>query len=97
MSLTSVGVIERKNTITVDGFSSAKTLKGAINEMARLIAKKFDEEEGKALTVKTNDEAEDLLTIGNYSGDEFGIELQEFEYDPKLHYYIMVRIVKGGE
>lgn len=43
------GIIERPNTITIDGYSNAKTIKGAISEMGRYIKKHISESEGNAI------------------------------------------------
>lgn len=45
-----VGAIERPDTITVDGYSNAKTINGAISEFGRYIAKHFSESEGSNIT-----------------------------------------------
>jgi hypothetical protein len=44
-----IGVIERQKTMTVDGYSNAKTINGAIAEFGRYIMKHFSESEGSSL------------------------------------------------
>lgn len=44
-----VGVIDRPETMTIDGYSNAKTINGAITEFGRYIMKHFSESEGSAL------------------------------------------------
>lgn len=101
-----VGIIEREDTITVDGYSKAKTLKGALNDIGRFIENKLDEGEGKLLQVSNKEDAEEVLTIGNHSYSEYGIEVEEvgcatkvdeegniIEYS-EANFYVMVRFVK---
>ena len=47
--MTFVEATERENTITVDGYSSAKTMKGAIADLGRYIKKHIDKGEGESL------------------------------------------------
>lgn len=47
--MTFVGIIDRPNTITIDGYSNAKTIKGAIADMGRHIKKNISESEGNGI------------------------------------------------
>lgn len=44
-----VGAVDRPLTMTIDGYSNAKTINGAISEYGRYIMKHFSESEGSAL------------------------------------------------
>ena len=43
-----VEAIERENTITIDGFTSNKTLRGLIKDVSRAV-EKYDKDESKSL------------------------------------------------
>lgn len=96
-----VGVIERPITITVDGYSNAKTVNGAIAEFGRYIAKHFDEGEGKSLIEY---KSECVLEPDEYGGYFLTIEkvpcacklneeTEEMEYSDG-NYYLCMRFVK---
>lgn len=96
-----VGAIERSNTMTVDGYSNAKTINGAISEFGRYIAKHFDETEGSALVEyksecllnPINDE-DYLLTIEEVGcACNWNEETEEMEYADG-NYYLCMRFVK---
>ena len=45
--ITYAGIIEREKTIIIDGYSSAKTVKGAIADFGRYIKNTLMKEKGK--------------------------------------------------
>lgn len=101
-----IGIIEKENTITVDGYSKAKTLKGALNDLGRFVENNIDESEGRLLQVANKEEAEELIQIGNHSYSEYGIEVEEVGCATKVdeegniveyseaNFYVMLRFVK---
>jgi hypothetical protein len=100
--MTYVGVIERKETVTIDGYSNRKTLLGAIKEFGRWIAKNVNEAEGMSI-VKYGVEA--MLSAENSCGgyfleaeevscaSEWNEETEEMEYK-EGRWYLCCRIVK---
>jgi len=98
-----VDTIKRELTTTVDGYSNAKTIKGALNDMGRYIEKHLNTDEGKFLQVVNKEEAEEMLSIGNHSYSDWGIEVEEVSCGCKVdekgniieycdaNFYVMVR------
>ena len=101
-----INTIERPTTITVDGYSTAKTIKGALNDIGRYIEKNINDGEGRLLQVANKEEAYELLSIGNHDASNWGIEVEEVGCATKIdtdgnileyaeaNFYIMVRFVK---
>lgn len=101
--ITYAGIIERKNTITVDGYSSAKTVNGAIADFGRYIKKHISEVEGESM-IKYKEES--LLAAKNSDGGYFlevenvpcastiNEETDEVEYKDGYNFYLVCRIVK---
>lgn len=101
--MTYVGTIERENTITVDGYSSAKTLKGAIADFGRYIKKHIDKGEGESM-IEYKEES--LVAAKNSEGGYFlevedvpcastiNEETDEMEYKDGYNFYLVCRIVK---
>lgn len=96
-----VGVIERLETMTVDGYSNAKTIDGAIAEFGRYIVKHFSESEGKALIdnkseclLAPQNDCEYFLTIEEVPcASQWNEETEEMEY-AEGNYYLCVRFIK---
>jgi len=99
------GVIERKDTITIDGYSNRKTLKAAFNELAKEVAK-YDEIEAMGITNMNKSDIEDIQQFENYA-DSYYVEVQEvgcaskwnnetdgMEYD-EANFYLLIRFVKS--
>lgn len=55
-----VGAIEREDTITIDGYSNANSLRGVMNDISRVMAK-YEPNEIDTFAVSSNKEAEELL------------------------------------
>lgn len=101
--MTYTGVIERETTITVDGYSSAKTMKGAIADFGRYIKKHFSEGEGENL-IEYKEEC--LLSANNSYGGYFleveevpcasnwNEEKEEMEYKDGYYFCLVCRFVK---
>jgi hypothetical protein len=99
------GIIKREATTTIDGYSNAKTIKGALNDMGKYIEKNIDAGEGRLLQVANKEEAYELLSIGNHDASNWGIEVEEVGCATKIdedgniqeyseaNFYIMVRFV----
>ena len=97
-----VDVIKREKTITIDGYSDAKTIKGAISDIGRYIAKHIDEWEGNIIR-ESKEEA--LLSAKDSEGGYF-LEVEEVgcasrynEKTEKMEYkdanfYVVCRIVR---
>lgn len=101
-----VGVIERETTITIDGYSSAKTLLGVMRDISRIVGK-YNKNEASGYNVHSNNEAEELLLPANESfggwfceieevscASEWNDEKDEMEYKDGYHYYFVTRFVK---
>ena len=100
-----VGVIERECTITVDGYTSNKTEKGVIKDVARAI-KKYSKEEAETLLdcIRFN-ESPFVQPKDSYGGYFFEYEevpgactineeTGEMEYKDGFYNYFCIRIVK---
>lgn len=104
-----VEAIERENTITIDGYTSNKTERGVIKDVARAI-EKYDKEEAKSLleTLKMGiDEYNNPFLKNNYDCDSYCFEYEEVpcatnyndktdevEYKEGYCNYFCIRIVK---
>lgn len=97
-----VGAIERPLTITVDGYSTAKTINGAIADFGRYISKHFSQSEGEALIQFKSEclsgfvckdeyalEVEDVPCASNWND-----ETETMEYED-ANYYLCIRFVKN--
>lgn len=104
---TFVGIIDRPTTITVDGYSSAKTLNGVMHDIARLM-KSICPREVQTFMTKGKQDAIDLLDC-TPEGSEGGFFVQvedvpcasringdtyEIEYKDGYNYYFCTRVVK---
>lgn len=101
--------IERENTVTVDGYTSNKTVKGIIRDVARAIAK-IDEGWARFLTDAANDfdPVFNSPFIGAKNSDggyffeieevgcasRYDEETDEMEYKEGYNTYFCIRIVK---
>lgn len=96
-----VGVVERSETMTIDGYSNAKTINGAIAEFGRYIAKHFSESEGSALVeykqeclMNPSSDSDYYLTIEDVpSASNWNEETEEMEYADG-NFYLCMRFVK---
>ena len=104
-----VDVIERENTITIDGYTSNKTERGIIKDVARLI-EKYDKAEANALLELLKygiDECNTPFVKNIYGKDSYCFEYEEVpcatkyneetdevEYKKGYHNYFLIRIVK---
>lgn len=98
-----VEATERKETITVDGYSTCKTLKGALKDMGRWIEKTYANGEGEALIDMVNDN--EITTIKG-GVNEYALDYEEVEGASRWNdetddmeyangnWYIMIRFVK---
>lgn len=100
--MTYVGIIDRPNTVTIDGYSNRKTLTGAIKEFGRWIAKNVNREEGNAIVENGIDsllsakdscggyflEVEEVSCASNWNEDTDEMEYKEGRW------YLCCRIVK---
>lgn len=97
-----VGMIDRAETVTVDGYSNRKSATAAIKEMGRYIRDNVSETEGNAII----DYPEESLLSASESYGGYFLEIEEVpcasqynedtdevEYD-EANYYIVCRIVK---
>lgn len=104
---TFVGIIDRRGTLTIDGYSSAKTLNGVMHDIARLM-KNICPSEVQTFMTKDKQEAIDLLGCSHASSEGgFYIEVEdvgcasqinedtdEMEYKDGYNYYFCTRVVK---
>ena len=96
-----VDTIERTNTITIDGYSKAKTVNGALSDFGRYIKSHISESEGQ-LIIDYKDEAQ-VTASGSDGGYFLEVEevscatkynkLGELEYK-EANFYMVCRIVK---
>lgn len=104
---TYVGIIDRPETITIDGYSNAKTLNGLMHDIARIMKKVLPNEYNTSMTAN-KEEAENLLecTPEDSNGgffvqvDEVSCASQinedtdEMEYKDGYNYYFCTIVVK---
>lgn len=101
--------IERENTVTVDGYTSNKTVKGIIRDVARAIAKidegwaRFLDESAKDLDLVSNTPfIEAKNSDGGYffeieevgCATKYDEDTDEMEYKEGYNTYFCIRIVK---
>lgn len=106
-----VEVTERENTITIDGYTSNKTERGIIKDVARVVAK-YDKDEANALLeclkmgldeynnpfVKASEsEGGYFFEYEEMSATRYNEETNEVEYKDGFHNYFCIRIVKKQE
>ena len=94
------GTIERENTMTIDGYSKAKTVKGAIADLSREVAK-YNTNEAEGMTQCID---ETIAILGNKDSD-YWVECEEVPCATKYindeeneykeaNYYIAICYVK---
>ena len=104
-----VGVVERKETITIDGYTSNKTEKGIIRDVARAI-QKFSKIESECLMEMAREYNEEINnpfvnpedSDGGYffeyeevsCATQYNEEKDVMEYKEGFHNYFCIRIVK---
>lgn len=104
-----VEVTERENTITIDGYTSNKTERGIIKDVARVVAK-YDKDEADALLEclkmgldeYNNPFVKASESEGGYffeyeevgCATRYNEETDEVEYKNGYHNYFCIRIVK---
>lgn len=107
-----VEVTERENTITIDGYTSNKTERGIIKDVARVVAK-YDKDEADALLECLKMELDEYNnpfvkaseSEGGYffeyekvpCATKYNEETNEVEYKDGFHNYFCIRIVKKQE
>jgi hypothetical protein len=103
-------VIERENTITVDGYSDRKTFAGAVRDFGRYIEKHFRNGEGDAIISIVNDgidEFNQVIVPAKESGNNgYFFEVDEVECASYIdeetdetkygdgHFYLVMRFMK---
>lgn len=103
---TFVGIIDRAETITIDGYSSAKTINGVMHDIARLM-KDICPCEVQTFMTKGKQDAIDSLCTPEGSEGGFFVEVEEvscasqinedtdeMEYKDGYNYYFCTRVVK---
>ena len=104
---TFVGIIDRPETLTIDGYSSAKTINGVMHDIARLM-KSICPHEVQTFMTKGKQDAIDLLDCtpkGSEGGffvevedvpcaSQLNEDTDEIEYKDGYNYYFCTRVVK---
>lgn len=104
---TFVGIIDRSETLTIDGYSSAKTINGVMHDIARLMKNIYPHEVQTFMT-KGKQDAIDLLACTPKGSDGgFFVEVEEvscasqinedtdeMECKDGYNYYFCTRVVK---
>ena len=100
-------IIDRQETLIIDGYSSAKTINGVMHDIARIMKKVLPNEYDTFMTAN-KEEAENLLqcTLKDSEGGFF-VEVEEvscasrinedtdeMEYKDGYNYYFCTRVVK---
>lgn len=107
--LTYVDAIKRTDTITIDGYTSNKTEKGIIKDVARAV-EKYDKAEADLLRSFLKDKITECNTPfvkpknsdGGYffeyeevhCASRWDDEMEEMEYKDGYHHYFCIRIIK---
>lgn len=107
--LTYVDAIERETTITIDGYTSNKTIKGILRDVSRAV-RKYDEGEAEYLESFVKDGVNEFNTpflvakdsCGGYffeveevnGASRYNEETDEIETKDGFHNYFCIRIVK---
>lgn len=104
-----VGAIVREDTITIDGYTSNKTIKGIIRDVARAVEKyskvevdslrdclsdKIDEYNNPFLDPKYSDGGYFFQVEETPCATSYNEETDEMEYKDGYHNYFCIRIVK---
>lgn len=80
-----VGIIDRPTTITIDGYSSAKTINGVMHDIARIMKRiGFQKNSGHFRLVV------DRVPLAAYWDEE----IEKMEKDDKYGFYFRARIAK---
>lgn len=104
---TFVGIIDRPETLIIDGYSSAKTLNGVMHDIARLM-KNICPHEVQSFMTKGKQDALNLLECTPKSSEggffvqvedvscasQFNEDTDEMEYKDGYNYYFCTRVVK---
>ncbi len=104
---TFVGIIDRPETLIIDGYSSARTLNGVMHDIARIM-KNICPSEVQTFMTKGKQDAIDLLGCSRASSEGgFFVEIEdvpcasqinedtdEMEYKDGYNYYFCTRVVK---
>ena len=104
---TFVGIINRPETLIIDGYSSAKTINGVMHDIARLM-KSICPHEVQTFMTKGKQDAIDLLDCtpkGSEGGffveveeascaSQLNEDTDEMEYKDGYNYYFCTRVVK---
>lgn len=105
---TYIGITERENNIIVDGYTSAKTIRGICHDVGKVLIKNnicLDDAE-YLKSVKTNDEAEECLMESKYDSEyffevekvlcasEYNECTDEIEYKDGYNYYFCINVIK---
>lgn len=102
-----VDIIDRQITLTIDGYSSAKTINGVMHDIAKIMKKVLPHEYDTFMT-KNKEEAENLLDctpkgseggffveVEEVSGaSQINKDTNEIEYKEGYNYYFCTRVVK---
>ena len=105
---TFLGIIDRPTTLTIDGYSSAKTLRGVMHDIARTLKRIYPNESGTFEDIRTEQDAIYLLgCTPKESEGGFFVEVEEvscasqinqntdeMEYKDGYNYYFCTRVVK---
>lgn len=105
---TFVGIIDRSTTLTIDGYSSAKTLRGVMHDIARALKKIHPIESEAFNDIRTEQDAINILdcTPQNSEGgffvqveevpcaSQYNENKDEMEYKDGYNYYFCTRVVK---
>lgn len=104
---TFVGIIDRPETLTIDGYSSAKTLNGVMHDIARTM-KGICPRETQGFMTRGKQDALDLLNCTPKDSEggffvevedvscatQYNEETDEMEYKDGYNYYFCTRVVK---
>lgn len=104
---TFVGIINRPETLTIDGYSSAKTINGVMHDIARLMKSICSHEVQTFMTTGKQDAIDLLGCTPKCSEGGFFVEVKEvscasqinedtgeIEYKDGYNYYFCTRVVK---
>ena len=104
---TFVGIIDRSTTLTIDGYSNAKTINGVMHDIARVM-KKIVPREYTTFMTNGKADAEELLTCTAASSNgyffveieevpcasQYNEDTDEIQYKDGYNYYFCTRVVK---
>lgn len=104
---TFIGIIDRCETLIIDGYSSAKTINGVMHDIARIMKKVLPNEYDTFMTAN-KEEAEMLLQCtpkgseGSFfveiekvpCASQYNEDTDEMEYKDGYNYYFCTRVVK---